>query len=108
MATLLSSPLSCQRSILQFGNACRSFFTPSSVTLVRCSESVVSFLKPLRCSSPASVVLGRPQVEHLKLGQTSEVKQSCVRHARAPQLQDRECRQTFQMFQPGVRDLRIP
>ena len=42
-------------SISQFGNACWSLFTPSSVTRVTERSNVWSCDSPSRCSKPASV-----------------------------------------------------
>ncbi len=43
------------RSILQFGNALWSSFTPAAVTNVPCNDNHWRLVKPLRLFSPASV-----------------------------------------------------
>ncbi len=55
---------SCQRLILQFGNACWSFFTPALVTCVPRSDKLLRSISLLRCASPASVtrVLSRDSI----------------------------------------------
>ena len=68
-------------------------------------SSVWSWVNPLRCSSPASVTWVRQQVQRLELGQPFEVFQPGVRDLRAPQVQRLELGQPFEVFQPGVRDL---
>ena len=75
------------------------------MTLVCIRFSDWSWVNPLRCSSPASVTWVPSQVQRLEFGQSFEVYQPGVGDLRLFQVQRLELGQPFEVFQPGVGDL---
>ena len=94
--------------MLTFGNACWSFFTPASLTLVAVRLKFFELGKSLEVSQPGVADRGAAERQPSESSQSFEAWQSGVADHGAVEAQGIELSQSFEVFEAGIADPRPP